>query len=182
VELRFTLPQLRKLDLAGTEVLVCGLAEGERPPKGVAGLVDWRLAGRLSRLVASGFVSGALGETLLVPGRPKLPFDKILLFGVGTARDFSELVFRAVVEKVLATLEGLKARTAVVELPGRHFTAFRPNAPRTSCSRSRAGVPSTTPGRSSSRSTPSASSLSRRSSSDGACGSSERHRPRISGL
>lgn len=126
MELRFTLPQLRRLDLAGTEVLVCGLAQGERPPKGVAGLVDWRLAGRLSRLVASGFVSGALGETLLVPGRPKLPFDKILLFGVGTTRDFSELVFRAVVEKVLATLEGLKARTAVVELPGRHFDGISP--------------------------------------------------------
>jgi hypothetical protein len=126
MELRFTQPHLRKLDLSGTEVLVCGLAEGERPPKGVAGLVDWRLVGRVSRLVASGFVSGALGETLLVPGRPKLPFDKILLFGLGQARDFSELVFRAVVEKVLVTLEGLKARTAVVELPGRHFDGIAP--------------------------------------------------------
>jgi len=126
MELRFTLPHLRKLDLAGTEVLVCGFAEGERPPKGVAGLVDWRLVGRISRLVASGFVTGALGETLLVPGRPKLPFDKVLLFGVGQSRDFSELVFRAVVEKVLGTLEGLKARTAVVELPGRHFDGISP--------------------------------------------------------
>jgi hypothetical protein len=126
VELRFTLPQLRKLDLAGTEVLVCAFTEGERPPKGVAGLVDWRLVGRVSRLVVDGFVSGALGEVLLVPGRPKLPFDKILLFGIGNQRDFSELVFRAVVEKVLSTLEGLKARTAVVELPGRHFDGIAP--------------------------------------------------------
>jgi hypothetical protein len=126
MELRFTLPQLRKLDLAGTEVLVCALAEGERPPKGVAGLIDWRLVGRISRLVASGFVSGVLGETLLVPGRPKLPFDKILFFGVGSTRDFSESVFRSVVERVLTTLEGLKARTAVVELPGRHFDGITP--------------------------------------------------------
>jgi hypothetical protein len=126
MELRFTLPNLRKLDLAGTEVLVCAFAEGERPPKGVAGLVDWRLVGRVSRLVASGFVSGTLGETLLVPGRPKLPFDKILLFGIGQARDFSELVFRAAVERILGTLEGLKARTAVVELPGRHFDGIAP--------------------------------------------------------
>ena len=55
-----------------------------------------------------------------------IPFDKILMFGVGNPRDFSELVFRAVVEKVLATLEGLKARTAVVELPGRHFDGIAP--------------------------------------------------------
>ena len=126
MELRFTLPQLRKLDLSGTEVLVCAIAEGERPPKGVAGLVDWRLVGRISRLVVSGYVRGALGETLLVPGRPKLPFDKVLFFGVGSARDFTEHVFRTVVEKVLATLEGLKARTAVVELPGRHFDGIAP--------------------------------------------------------
>jgi hypothetical protein len=76
--------------------------------------------------VASGFVSGVLGETLLVPGRPKLPFDKILFFGVGSTRDFSEGVFRSVVERVLTTLEGLKARTAVVELPGRHFDGITP--------------------------------------------------------
>jgi hypothetical protein len=121
MDLRFTQPHLRKLDLSGTEVLVCALAPGERPPRGVAGLCDYRMGGRISKLVASGFATGALGEVLLVPGRPRLPFDKILLFGVGAPRDFSELVFRAVVSKVLGTLEGLRARTAVVELPGRHF-------------------------------------------------------------
>jgi len=126
MDLRFTLPHLRKLDLSGTEVLVGTLAEGERPPRGIAGLVDWRLVGRLSHLVGRGFATGALGETLLVPGRPKLPFDKVLLFGAGAPRDFSELVFRFVIDKVLATLEGLKARTAVVELPGRHFGGIAP--------------------------------------------------------
>jgi len=126
VDLRFTQPHLRKLDLTGTEVLACALAPGERPPRGVAGLCDYRLAGRLSRLVASGFATGALGEVLLVPGRPKLPFDKVLIFGVGEQQDFSELVFRDVVERILATLEGLRARTAVVELPGRHFDGISP--------------------------------------------------------
>ena len=36
MDLRFTLPSLRKLDLSGTEVLVAGLASDERPPHGVA--------------------------------------------------------------------------------------------------------------------------------------------------
>ncbi len=121
MDLRFTQPHLRKLDLSGTEVLVCALAPGERPPRGVAGLCDYRLGGRISHLVASNFATGALGEVLLVSGRPRLPFDKLLLFGVGEPRDFSELVFRAVVARVLETLEGLRSRTAVVELPGRHF-------------------------------------------------------------
>jgi len=124
VDLRFTTPHLRKLDLAGTEVLVASLASDERPPHGLAGLLDWRLSGRISRLCESGFATGEIGEVLLVPGKPKLPFDKLVLFGMGRRSDFNEHVFRAVVERMLSTLEGLRARSAVVELPGRHIQAI----------------------------------------------------------
>ncbi len=120
MDLRFALPSLRKLDLVGTEVLVAGITSDERPPQGVAGLVDWRLGGRVSRVLKSGFVHGELGEVLLVPGKPKLPFDKVLLFGMGPLAEYDEVTYRSVLEKVLRTLEGLRARTAVVELPGRH--------------------------------------------------------------
>jgi hypothetical protein len=126
VELRFAAPDLSRLDLAASEVLALALIEGERPPQAVAGLVDWRLAGRLSRLIQSGFVKGQLGEVLLLPGRPKLPFDKIVLFGAGTAQGFNEAVFQSVMQKMLATLEGLRVRNAVVELPGRHLSKIAP--------------------------------------------------------
>ena len=126
MDLCFTQPSLRKLDLSGTEVLVTGLAADERPPQGVAGLVDYRLAARISRLIQSGFATGRLGEVLLIPGKPKLPFDKILFFGIGPIAEFSELAYRAVLERILTTLEGLRARTAVVELPGRHRDALPP--------------------------------------------------------
>ncbi|HEY8946257.1 MAG TPA: M17 family peptidase N-terminal domain-containing protein [Polyangiaceae bacterium] len=126
MDLRFTQPSLRKLDLSGTEVLVAGLAADERPPQGVAGLVDFRLAARVSRLMADDFATGRIGEVVLIPGKPRLPFDKVLLFGMGPIADFSELVYRAVLEKILSTLEGLRARTAVVELPGRHRDALAP--------------------------------------------------------
>jgi hypothetical protein len=125
VDLRFTTPHLRKLDLAGTEVLVASLASDERPPHGVAGLVDWRLAGQVSKLLESGFATGELGEVVLIPGKPKLPFDKVVLFGLGKGPHFNEHVFRAVLDKILRTLEGLRARTAVVELPGRHIGAIK---------------------------------------------------------
>lgn len=126
MDLRFSLPQLRRLDLTGTEVLLANLSTLDRPPRGVAGLADWRLGGRVSALLESGFASGAVGEVLLVPGRPKLPFDKIVLFGVGAPGEFNERVFRAVIERMLATTEGLRVRSAVVELPGRHFDAISP--------------------------------------------------------
>lgn len=124
MDLRFIAPHLRRLDQAGTEVLAVCVPADERPPHGVAGLVDWRLAGRLCELMESGFVTGTLGEVVLVPGKPKLPFDKVLLFGIGPREEFTERVFRAVVDKMLATLEGLRARSAVVQLPGRHFEAI----------------------------------------------------------
>ena len=126
MDLRFTTPSLRRLDLLGTEVLVATLATDERPPHGTAGLVDFRLSGRISRLLLKGFATGEAGEVLLVPGKPKLPFDKLLFFGVGTTERFDEAAFRTTLDKILSTLEGLRARTAVVELPGRHFGAITP--------------------------------------------------------
>jgi len=126
LDLRFSTPELRKLDLLGTEIIVSSIASDERPPHGVTGLLDFRLAGRISRLIQAGFLTGKVGEVLLVPGKPKLPFDKILLFGIGKRADFNDPVYRTVLNKILRTLEGLRARTAVVELPGRHFDAISP--------------------------------------------------------
>jgi len=126
MDLRFISPHLRRLDCASTEVLVAAILEDERPPHGVAGLVDWRLSGRISRLMLSGFMTGQLGEVLLLPGKPQLPFDKLLLFGAGLRSDFGERVYRTVLLKILSTLEGMRARTAVVELPGRHFSGITP--------------------------------------------------------
>ena len=126
MDLRFTTPSLRRLDLTGTEVLVATLATDERPPHGVAGLLDYRLSGRISNLLLTGFASGEKGEVLLVPGKPKLPFDKIVLFGIGATTEFDEGTFHDSIAKILETLEGLRARTAVVELPGRHFGGILP--------------------------------------------------------
>jgi hypothetical protein len=69
-------------------------------------------------------VTGALGEVVLVPGKPKLPFDKVLLFGLGLRKGFDEAVFRRVVGHILNALRDLRARSAVVELPGRSFDAL----------------------------------------------------------
>ena len=126
MDLRFSTPELRKLDLLGTEIIVSTIASDERPPHGVTGLMDFRLAGRISRLIQAGFATGKVGEVLLIPGKPKLPFDKILLFGIGKRSEFNDPVYRTVLNKILRTLEGLRARTAVVELPGRHFDAISP--------------------------------------------------------
>jgi hypothetical protein len=119
VELHFVPPDLRRLDESGAELLACTMWRDERPMRGLAGLLDWRLAGKLSALTKSGYLTGELGEVLMVPGKPALPYEKVLVFGLGARSGFGDGVFRQVVKNVLRSLEGLRIRRAVVELPGR---------------------------------------------------------------
>ena len=120
MELRFVTPELARLDEIDSEILACSVWSDVRPSHGVAGLCDWRLGGHISDLERRGHVRGTLGEVVLVPGKPHLTFDKLLLFGAGPRAAFDDDAFRAIVLAMLATMEGLLARVSVVELPGRH--------------------------------------------------------------
>lgn len=119
MELRFVSPDLTSLDGITSEILACAVWSDERPSHGVAGLCDFRLAGRISALQRRSAMTGQLGEVVLVPGKPRLTYDKLLFFGAGPRVSFGERTFEAVIARMLATLEGLQARSAVVELPGR---------------------------------------------------------------
>lgn len=124
MELRFVPPDLRRLDEVGTEIIACGFFADERPPHGTLGLIDWRTAGWLSRFLQRGRMKGTLGEVSMLALRPKLPFDKAIVFGLGERASFDEAAYRATISLMLATFEGLFARSAVVELPGRHVGAL----------------------------------------------------------
>ena len=126
MELLFVSPELSELDMLESEVLACALWEDVRPAMGVAGLCDWRLGGRLSSLLRTGELSGRMGEVMIVPGRPRLSFDKIALFGCGPRGDFDEGRFREVMRHMLETIDGLGTRVAVVQLPGRQGDVIRP--------------------------------------------------------
>jgi hypothetical protein len=120
VELRFVTPELSRLDEIDSEVLACAVWSDVRPSHGLAGLCDWRLAGRISLLERRGHLRGDLGEVVMLPGKPRLTFDKILIFGAGPRALFGEDTFKLLVQRMLATMEGLSTRVSVVELPGRH--------------------------------------------------------------
>ena len=89
-------------------------------------LVDWRLCGAISRILLRGRATGALGETVLIPAQPRLPFDKLFLFGVGRVSQFDDAVVDGVVERILDTLDRALVRTSVVSLPGRCTDRVRP--------------------------------------------------------
>lgn len=123
VELAFVERSLRALDQVSADVVVGALCEDERPPRGLAGLVDFRLGSRLSEHCLRGRLTGQRGERFLLPVRSRLPFDKAVIFGLGPRASFDEEAFVALLPSVLDTIEGLRARRVALELPGRHLGA-----------------------------------------------------------
>ncbi len=124
MDVRFLSANARRLDEASAEVCACAIWSDERPVRGFAGLLDWRLGGRLSALLKSGFVTGDRGEALLLPGKPHVPFEKVLVLGLGARSAFGDGAFREAVVRIARSLEGMRVRRAVVELPGRGTDAI----------------------------------------------------------
>lgn len=116
---RFTSPELASLDELDAEVLAAGVYEDVRPARGVAGLCDWRLGGRISRLMSTGFITGKTGEVVMIPGKPQLTLDKVILVGLGPRAQMGKDRLTAFLETIVDRLTKLRARAAVVELAGR---------------------------------------------------------------
>ncbi len=119
MDLRFALPDLRRLDELRVEALCLPFFEDERPFRGASGLLDWRLRGQLSKLRIRGRIRGRAGERVLLPGRPLTSFDKVFLVGVGPRDAFDDARGEAVCVEMLAILDACRARTAAIVLPGR---------------------------------------------------------------
>ncbi len=110
------------------DLLIVFVARDERPLGGLAGLVDWRSAGRLSAVLRSHFFEGDVGEQLLVPLRANIAASRLVAIGLGmpgigaaapgTAADPVEQG-RAAGEAAAACALGLRARTVLVGLPAR---------------------------------------------------------------
>ncbi len=126
MDVRFVPLDLARIDALRDEAVALPFFEDERPLRGAAGLCDWRLCGRLSRVLRSGRVTGALGEVTLVPVRPRLPFDKMLLVGAGASEGFDAARSRAVMARVFEVAAGLRLRNLVLSLPGRATGAAAP--------------------------------------------------------
>lgn len=102
---------------AAAEVAILPFPEDERPLRGDAGIVDWRLGGKISELTGSGFCTGRFGEAILIPGGRGLAAERVLLFGVGS---LDTLHGRGAVQAftlAAGRLVSIRARRAVVALP-----------------------------------------------------------------
>jgi cytosol aminopeptidase family protein len=117
MDLSFYPLTLDAVDQADAEALCLFISEDERPLTGLAGLADWRLSGRLSRMIRSGMLTGGAGEAVLTPPGARLSFKKLFLFGLGKAQTDDELAAR--LKDALRRLAHAGVQDAALQLPPR---------------------------------------------------------------
>lgn len=110
---------LSRWDESARDVLVLPVFKDDRPLRGAAGLADWRLCGRLSRLIKSSRATAEAGETLLFPPGRRLRFSRILWFGLGDARGYTDERFRRDLARILGVVTGAGVTDWALQAPGR---------------------------------------------------------------
>jgi hypothetical protein len=92
------------IDRQECQLVEAGFFEDERPLRGPAGLLDWRLNGAISREIIGGRITGRFRETVIMPSHGRIHSPKILLIGLGPARRISYPKLREVSAHLLETL------------------------------------------------------------------------------
>jgi hypothetical protein len=110
---------LARWDEARRDTLVLSVFKDERPLRGAAGLADWRLCGKLSRLVKSNKVDANARETLLLPATRRLPFSKILWFGLGESKGYTDERFRKDLAWIVDVVAKANISDWALQPPGR---------------------------------------------------------------
>lgn len=110
---------LARWDESTRDCLVLPVFKDDRPLRGAAGLADWRLCGRLSRLLKTERATGAAGETLLLPPGRRLRFARILWFGLGDAKGYNDARFTKDLAWIVEVVTKAGAKDWALQAPGR---------------------------------------------------------------
>jgi len=106
-----------EVDLQECGILILGFFEDERPLRGSAGWIDWRLNGKLSHLLIEGRLTGEWEETTLLATQGRIVPPLLLLIGLGRVREYSYLRLRELSPHLFKTLRDLKPQEICFSLP-----------------------------------------------------------------
>ena len=104
------------LERIGADLAVVGWAPEDRPLRGAAGRVDWRLCGELWTLCSSEKLSGAVGDAVLLPTGGALHAPLLLAVGLGARSDLGVGVWREVGRDALSRALGLRVERVALGL------------------------------------------------------------------
>jgi hypothetical protein len=109
-------PTLGAVDALNVDSMVCAWCTDVRPLGGALGMIDWRLCGRVSRLLERGTFAGAVDERVLMPTHGRIPPPRLFLYGCGASTTLSStLATRVAAMARMAQKAG--ARRVALSLP-----------------------------------------------------------------
>jgi len=106
-----------RVDVQECDVLVTGFFKDERPLKGSSGWIDWRLNGKLSRLLMEKKLTGDWKEATLIPTQGRVIPRLTLVLGLGEVKEYNYLRLRELSLHVLEILKKLEAVNVCLSLP-----------------------------------------------------------------
>jgi len=103
--------------LPGLDSLCVFVGEDERPLRGAAGFLDWRLAGSLSRVLVSGLFTGQAGDALLLSTLGRIAIPRAFAIGVGPGALTGDMLSSSL-KMAAQVLDRARAESVALELPG----------------------------------------------------------------
>jgi len=111
------------VDAQECDIVVTGFFLDEKPLRGSSGWIDWRLNGRVSRLIQAKRFTGEWKETILIPSEGRLAAPLILFIGLGRLSDYSPLRLRELSPHLITTFQGIQVPNICLSFPcGQPYT------------------------------------------------------------
>ena len=105
-------------DLPKHKCLALGIFADEKPPRGICGLIDWRLNGMISREIKQGMISGEFKEKIAIPFPQRIGAEMLLLFGLGNSYDINYDKIYNAAYLIAEAVEGMSLHNFAFELLG----------------------------------------------------------------
>lgn len=104
------------LDIVESDLALVLAYEDERPLKGQTGLIDWRLNGKVSKLILDKRFDGKFGDALLMPSEGRAHANELVVLGLGHKSQLDEARTPRVIQYIIETLLKKKARSFALSL------------------------------------------------------------------
>lgn len=106
----------QEVDKVPVELIVLMHYENDVPFHDMLGKLDWRINGRLSRIVKDKKFSGKARELLLLPTEKRFKAGEVIVLGLGGKESFSQEHISQVLDYFLETIEKKKIRQVCFSL------------------------------------------------------------------
>lgn len=104
--------------------LVLGFFCDEKPPRGICGLIDWRLNGMISREIKEGHITGEFKEKVAIPYPERIGSELLFLSGAGCIADLSYDRIYSMAYEIAGAIDKMRLREFSFDLPGEGRSAL----------------------------------------------------------